>query len=272
MRSFLTGLLGLAAAVLFPLGVVASWLSGVVGDTDAYVETVAPLARDEGVQDAVADRIAVELTRRMPALEVAGPAVRTGVKAVVAGPVFPPAWEASNRSAHRQLVEVLEEDSDGEVRLNLTRIAQATVDEVDATGLIAASGAQVPPVNVTVADSEQLDDARWYYGILEALGPLVPAAAVLCAIGVLALARRRLTALAALGLVTGLTFGATVLLLRGVRQGLVDSVPTRDEVLAGAVWDVLTKDVNGMLLLGLVVAVMLGAGAGIGAAVAGRRP
>lgn len=270
MRTFLAGVLGLVAAVLLPMGVVSTWLATVIGDTDAYVGTVAPLARDADVQDAVAERVEVELERRVPALGTAGPLVRKGVKTVVSGPLFPPAWEKSNRAAHQQLVAVLEDRSDGKVVLQLAPVAQAVVDEVDSTGLL--GGTRVPPVGVQVADSGELEQARGYYEVLESAGPVLPVLGGGAALGAIVFARRRLRSLAVLGFTAALTFGATWLALGGVRQGLIDSVPEQDETLAGAVWDVVTADLGWMLVLGLGLSVALGLTGGIASAVAGRRP
>src|SRR4051794_41566542 len=47
--------------LLAPLSVVATWAHRQVSDTDRYVATVAPLASDPAVQDAIADRITTEV-------------------------------------------------------------------------------------------------------------------------------------------------------------------------------------------------------------------
>ncbi len=41
------------ACVLAPLGVVSVWASAELSNTDAYIETVAPLAHDPAVQKAI---------------------------------------------------------------------------------------------------------------------------------------------------------------------------------------------------------------------------
>ena len=51
----------LVGCLLLPLAAVALWARTVVFDTDRYVATVAPLARDRAVQNAVADRITAEV-------------------------------------------------------------------------------------------------------------------------------------------------------------------------------------------------------------------
>jgi hypothetical protein len=62
-------LLIIIGCILAPLSVVAVWTKNLVTDTDRYVTTVAPLARDPAIQNAVADKITVEIFSQ---LDVAG--------------------------------------------------------------------------------------------------------------------------------------------------------------------------------------------------------
>src|SRR6478736_101696 len=59
-RPVVASVLIVLMAVLAPLSVVARWAHDTVSDTDRYVETVAPLASDPAVQDAIIDRITTE--------------------------------------------------------------------------------------------------------------------------------------------------------------------------------------------------------------------
>ena len=56
-RPVVAGLLVTVAALLAPLSVLSTWASGQIQDTDRYLETVAPLASDPDVQDAIAVRV-----------------------------------------------------------------------------------------------------------------------------------------------------------------------------------------------------------------------
>ena len=53
----IAGVLVLLAAMLAPLSVLSTWANGQIQDTDRYLATVAPLASDPDVQDAVAARL-----------------------------------------------------------------------------------------------------------------------------------------------------------------------------------------------------------------------
>ena len=62
-------LLIVIACILAPLAGVAVWSKNLITNTDRYVTTVAPLARDPAIQAAVADKITAEIFAR---LDVAG--------------------------------------------------------------------------------------------------------------------------------------------------------------------------------------------------------
>ncbi|HRV65795.1 MAG TPA: hypothetical protein P5074_05540 [Candidatus Nanopelagicales bacterium] len=61
VRTFWSTLLIVVACVLAPLSVVSVWARGEVTDTSRYVQTVAPLASDPAVQQAVTNRITAEI-------------------------------------------------------------------------------------------------------------------------------------------------------------------------------------------------------------------
>ena len=60
-RSVVATLLIVIACILAPVAGVAVWMKNLVTDTDRYVTTVAPLARDPAIQAAVADKITAEI-------------------------------------------------------------------------------------------------------------------------------------------------------------------------------------------------------------------
>jgi hypothetical protein len=61
VRTFWSTLLIVVACILAPLSVVSVWARGEVTDTSRYVQTVAPLASDPAVQQAVTNRITAEI-------------------------------------------------------------------------------------------------------------------------------------------------------------------------------------------------------------------
>jgi len=255
MRSLLAFVAGLLASVLLPLALVSVWTDAVVNDTDEYVETVGPLAEDERVQEAVADRVADIAVARL------GPATpRTVVEQaalrVVDTELFERTWRAANRAAHPQLIDLLRDGEgvrdDGEVTLDLAPMASATVEELGVSVPVDLSG----DLSFTIARSEDLREARVAYAVVDPAGFWLPVAWLGCVALVLLVARRRRGAAIwlALGSAGGLAF---FLLLLGIARAVfADSLPGADAELGGAVFDVVTDSLVALVVTGIVTAVV----------------
>lgn len=77
VRTFWSTVLIVIACALAPLSVVSVWARGEVTDTTRYVQTVAPLADDPAIQQAVADRITQEIFTYVNVPELTSQAVAT---------------------------------------------------------------------------------------------------------------------------------------------------------------------------------------------------
>lgn len=66
LRSLLAAVLITLAAVLTPLSAIATWTNSQISDTDRYVATVAPLAKDPAVQSAVTNRVTDLIMQQLP--------------------------------------------------------------------------------------------------------------------------------------------------------------------------------------------------------------
>ena len=107
---------------------------------------------------------------------------------VVDSPTFRTAWVQANRSAHEQLVAVLEDRSDarlddeGRVSIQLATVFGAIAQTLADQGLVDADEAADIDASFAVMDADQLAKARRAYDTLDTLGfwlPLVWAALVL---------------------------------------------------------------------------------------------
>jgi hypothetical protein len=145
-RTIVAVVLIVVGCVLAPLAGVAVWARNQVTNTDRYVRTVAPLASDPAIQQAVADQITAQvftyldvqgLTNQAvdglatqgvaPQLAdrlrgFAGPLasgiqsfVRTEVAKIVQSQAFADAWVQANQVAHQALVKALTGEGDGAV-------------------------------------------------------------------------------------------------------------------------------------------------------------
>ena len=255
-RSFLGGLLGTLACLLLPLAVLSTWTATVVSDTDAYVDTVAPLAEDADVQQAAADRLVDLVNDRVP-LGPAEGTVRQAALVVAEGPAFPPVWRAANRAAHRDLVRILEDDNArGDVNIRLGGLVSSMAESLG-QGQLASTIAGLDPT-FTVVSSERLDQARTGYQILETLGAWLPLVWLALVALALLVARQRRRTGAWLGFGSAITLGLLLPFLTLLEDQVVKSVPTRDQDLARAVWDVLTDDLRNLVVLGIGVSLALG--------------
>jgi hypothetical protein len=252
----LGGLLATLACLLLPLAVLSTWTATVVGDTDAYVDTVAPLAEDADVQEAAADRL-VDLVDEQVPLGPAEATVKQAALVVVEGPTFPPVWRASNRATHRELLRILEDDrAHGDVTIKLGGLVTAMAESLG-QGQLASTVAELDPT-FTVVSSQQLDRARTGYQVLETLGAWLPLVWLALVALALLVARQRRRTGAWLGFGSAITLGLLLPILAVLEDEVVRSVPSRDQELARAVWDVLTEDLRDLVVLGIGISLVVG--------------
>jgi len=222
-RTILAVLLIVVGCVLAPLAGVAVWARNQVTNTDRYVRTVAPLASDPAVQQAIADQITAQIftyldvggltNQAVDALAArglpprladqlqgfAGPLasgiqsfVRTEVGKIVQGQAFADAWVQANRVAHQALVKALTGQGGGAVtvegdtvNLNLAPFIETVKQRLVASGFGLA--ARIPEVNASFVlfDVKNLTRARSAFDLLNTLGIWLPIIAlVLLGVGV----------------------------------------------------------------------------------------
>lgn len=213
VRSATAVVLILLGALLAPVGVVAAWAERTLTDTDRYVATVAPLAQNQVVQQAVAGRlttavmdkidvgavlkdvqdglderdIAPRAARAITALE--GPLtsgvesfVRNAADRVVESDRFESAWDQANRVAHEQLVQVMQGNGgdvaqisqNGELTIQLGGLVDILKQRLVDRGLTLAGN--LPSINATftVMQSSQLVEIQNRYAQIVALGTWLP--------------------------------------------------------------------------------------------------
>ncbi|WP_329132826.1 hypothetical protein OG552_14205 [Streptomyces sp. NBC_01476] len=291
-RAFVSALLITLAAILAPLSAVSVWIADVMGDTDRYVSTVAPLASQPDVQTAVTDLITNAVVSKVdldsllstvapkdrPEVEAAlgglsGP-INGGLRNFVHGTVasfvssdaFATIWTQLNRQAHTAFKGALTGEGDQAVQLrgdavvlNLTPVVEQVKRQLVDRGLTIAS--RIPPVRAdfTLVRSEDVRKARTWFRVLQLAGNWLPAVTLLLAAAGVLLAGRRRRALvaAALGIAAGVVLlGIALSLFRVV---YLDHLPgNANERAAGAIYDQIVRflwaSVRMLIVLGVVVA------------------
>jgi hypothetical protein len=287
------------ACLLAPLSVVAVWTRNLVTNTDRYVQTVAPLAKNPGIQNAVADQITAQIftqvdvtglttqaadaldTRGLPrAAEglraLAGPIAsgvqsfaRTQVGKVVQSDAFANAWVQANRIAHAELNKALTGQggaitvADDTVRVNLAPITETVKRQLTAAGFSLAD--RIPEVNASLVlfQSNDLPKVQSGFRLLNTLGDWLPVIVlVLIAVGVyVARGHRRALLGAALGVAAGMVVLALALaLLRSAYLGAIPSQVVPHDA-AAAAYDTIVRFLRAGLRTVLVLGLVVAAGA-----------
>jgi hypothetical protein len=280
-RSVLATVLIVLGSLLAPLAVTAVWLKSEVTDTDRYVATVAPLARDPALQRAVTDRITTEVFTRIDIAgltnQAADALARQGLPATVAGALhsaarpiangvqgwvhdqigrlvssdeFARAWSEANRTAHTQLVAALTGEQNGgvvirgdTVSVQLATFINAVKQRLVAQGFTLAE--KVPAVNAefVILQSADVGKVQRGFRLLNGLGTWLPILALALLIGgvLAAPGKRRAVIGAALGVTLGMVLLGAALAL--ARPLYLRSVPA----------DVLPSDAASVIFDQLVV-------------------
>lgn len=276
-RAVIASLLIALGCVLAIPATAAVWLDSVVTNTDRYVETVGPLARNPDIERAVTNRVTDRLMAEIdvPAVvneasdllaaqgarprltttlsDLAGPIdgavqgwVHGQVGTVIASDRFADLWTQANRAAHQALVAALTgQNGSGAVQVegNTVSIQLAPIVEDAKQRLVSAGferAASIPTVDMTLTlfQSDDVEKAQAGFRLVDRLGTWLPVVAIaLIAAGVL-VARSRRRALIGAGL--GL---AVAMLLLGAALAIARPVyinalpPEVDDAAAGAVFD-----------------------------------
>lgn len=287
--------------ILVPVSLLTVWVHDIVLDTDRYVATVAPLARDPAVQDAAVDRIthAVDVrvdgpavtsdlaawlqSRGVPpraaaAVKWLGPKLDDAVNQVVTkaatevvhSDTFVTVWTQANRFAHAAVVQALTghgrgavEVTDGTVSLDVGAVVDRLKEELVAAGLSPAE--KIPDVNkrLVLFQSDKLAKIRRAAHALDVVGNWVPVVTVLLGVIGVLLARRRRRALVttALGAAGGCLLMAIALVV--ARHYYLDHLPSavQSPAAAAAVFDTLLHFLRISLRTGIVLGVAVALGA-----------
>lgn len=266
-------------------------------DTNRYVATVAPLARDPVVQDAIANRLTQEVVTRVdleglakqatawlqqqgapPAVNQLVPPAVNGVESFVHSQVrrlvgseqFAGAWDAANRVAHDDLRAVLTGGSSGAVSSSGTDITidLGVVLETVKQRLVAAGFAlagRIPQVSVpfTVYSSPDLPKIRTYVTWLDRVATWLPWVVLALLAAAVAVAPNRRRGL----LLTGLFVALGLLLMRGgiaiARDYYLDRLPptVQSPEAVAHVLDTVTRRVREFVTLLITLGFLLALGA-----------
>lgn len=270
-RPIVATVLLVLVVLLAPLSVVARWTHTHVSDTDGYLATVAPLAKNPAVTAAITDSVTDAITQRVDA-PILTQVLRTQVQRFVDSDAFASLWKTANRTAHRQLVGVFTGEGtqqvtveNGKVSLSLAGVTETIKQSLLDRGITAASLIPAIDVSFTIFDSDHIVAVQRGFRVLDATsGPLPFATAALLAAAIV-IARRRLRVALIGALCVSAGMGLLAIALAIVRQRYLEALPADVpaaaaravfDALAAPMWSVLW----GWLIAGLVAAAVAAIG------------
>ncbi|MEU2712912.1 hypothetical protein [Streptomyces sp. NPDC007205] len=271
LRSALSAVLLSLSCLLVPFGAPAAWAAYGLADTGRYVATMAPLATDPDVREAVADTVGDDILRAVdqhldvrPVRGSVRPFVHDAVRSFTQTEAFQLAWDTGNRVTHDAVLRALRDDGDGDtagrpVTVDLAPVTDQVKRRLTRDHVPLAARIPVEHTTVPVLPAERLASLRKGFHVLEVAGFWLPVAALASAATGIALAVHRRRAVAATALGTALGGGLLALALAVGRSLTLADLPDGvSHPAVGAVYDALTgtlRTVSWLLLgLGLTVA------------------
>jgi hypothetical protein len=291
VRRVIVVVLVVIGCVLAPISVIGIWARNTLLDSDQYVETVAPLADDPAIQEALADRVTIrlfeavdveaELTEALPPQATfVVPFVADGLERFVHDAAlrfaqsdqFAELWERINTRAHSAVLAVLEGEGtetvdtrDGKVVLDVSAVVERVQDRLSDLGVDIfddASGERLP-AELVLFEGEGLVKAQTGVRLLDTAAFVLPLLTLLMLGAAVALShdRRRTGLRAALGVALAMALVLTAFNLG--RDFYLDAIEDagRSTDAAAAAFDqvlgFLRVSLRAVFALGLVVALGL---------------
>ncbi len=283
------------ASLLIPISVISVWAIRTVTNTDQYVSTLAPLARNPVIVDHLAQKATDELfsthivqNKVTAALPAKAKPIVTPIVAqvhnyvyglalkVFESPRFGQLWDSLNRHSHDGVIDVLTGkqtpavqrlEKGGGIVVNVTPALNNLINQANAKGITLFN--PLKPIltkgdslGVTVVSKSQVSKFTGLFNAIVTLKWAIPIVALVLAIlGIVIAVQHRKTLLRmAIGIAL-----VTLLLLAGLSLGRITFINqaghTFNRQVAGAVWDTMLRFLVTDLRWLLLVAVLFALGA-----------
>ena len=287
-RKVAVALLLVVASILAPLAVISVWTKNTLLDTDQYVDTVGPLARNQAIIEAAARNISdalisstdveAKIKDALPprARFIAGPVAdsletlieRVAVR-LLSSDRFQTVWERANRRAHNQVVDVLTGEgttvttTNGEVAVNLTPVVDRVKKRLNDLGIDVfddVSAERVSP-RLVLFQSDELEQVQGLTNLLQKGAIVLPIVTLLLYAAAIALSRSRRRTVLHAGL--GLAIGMVVILtaFNVGRTFYLDAVKSANRDAAAAVYDQVLDFLRRSARTGFVIGILIAIGA-----------
>jgi len=267
------------AALLVPLAITGVWAKNQVSNTERYVQTVAPLAKDAAIQRAVATRTSDAITAAVdvpklldeaigPKAQVLAPPIEAAFSTAVdkvtlklaQSEQFDKLWVTANREAHSKLVQALEGNknaSSNAVAVDLSGTLAKAAEKLKSIGVpITLDASTSGSTTLELYSSDQIGKVRGYYRMATTAASVAPwAVLVLLLLAAFVAPNRRQ---GAIGVGLAMVVGAA-LLLGGFGIGREVFINNANSAAAAAdLFDILVRFVRSatraVMALGVVIA------------------
>ncbi|MGW4564419.1 hypothetical protein ACWEN3_19055 [Streptomyces sp. NPDC004561] len=296
LRQVAAAVLLVLTIVLAPLTVVAVWVHDTVADTDRYVQTVAPLASEPAVQNALVNHLTDRVVSQVDVQAVtasltkaladngapprvvdaskvlAGPlrsAVQTVVhrviNRVVTSDIFKEAWVTGNRRAQSAVVGMLTGEGQGAlkasgdtVQLDIGVVIDQVQKRLVDAGFKQASAIPQVDRSVTLFRTDKLTKAQNAMRLLDIVGTWMPVLALCAAAAAVWAAPGHRVMLMAVSLGVAAMMIVLLVALVVARRIYLDSVPpaTLPPDAAAAIYDTFVRFLRDSVRTLLVVALI----------------
>ena len=283
------------ASLLIPVSVISVWAIRTVTNTDQYVATLAPLARNQVIVDHLASKATDELFSTHIVQNKVTAALPAKAKPIVApivsqvhnyvyglalqvfqSPKFGQLWDTLNRHTHDAVIDILtgkqspltkKLEKGGGIVVNVTPAINNLIDMANARGVTLFN--PLKPIltkgdslGVTVVSKAQVSKFTGAFNLIVKLKWVIPVVALL--LGVLAIViavdHRKTLVRMAIGVAL-----VTLLLLAGLSLGRITFVNQAghsfNREVAGSVWDTMLRFLKTDLRWMLLVAILFALGA-----------
>jgi hypothetical protein len=282
-------------SLLIPISIISVWAIRTVTDTDQYVATMAPLARNQVIVDHLASKATDELFSTHIVQDKVTAALPKGAKSIVPpivnqvhnyvyglalqvfeSPKFGQLWDTLNRHTHDAVVDILSGkqtaltkrvEKAGGIVVNVTPALNNLIDKANARGVTLFN--PLKPIltkgdslGVTVVSKSQVSQFTGLFNLIVTLKWVIPVVAIALAILgiVIAVDHRKTLLRMAIGIAL-----VTLLLLAGLSLGRITFINqaghTFNRDVAAAVWDTMLRFLKTDLRWTLLVTVLVALGA-----------
>jgi hypothetical protein len=295
-RIVIAWVLVVLASLLIPISVISVWAIRTVTNTDQYVATMAPLAKNPVIIDHLAQKATDELFSTGIVQKKVTAALPKGAKPIVQpvvaqvksyvnqfalkvfeSPKFSQLWDTLNRHTHNAVVNTLtgkqtpfqqKASKAGAVVVNLSPALGNIIDELDSRGVTLFD--PLKPIltkssnlGLTVVSKDQVKEYSGIFNLIVKLKWIIPVVSLFLAlIGILiGVDHRKVVLRMAVGVSLMTLLFLAVLSIGRSRFLNVATVHNLDAAVAAAVWDTMLRflkaDFRWMLLVAVLVAIAM---------------